>query len=34
MGPENQNLKQGDNAKLVTPFDSSRRASHFSALVC
>ena len=33
MGPKKQNLKQGDRAKLI-PFDSSRRASHFSLFVC
>ena len=30
----NQNLKQGDRAKLFFPFDSSRRASHFIVFVC
>ena len=34
MVPKSQNLNQGDRAKLFIPFDSSRRASHFSAFFC
>ena len=30
MGSKNQNIKQGERAELFIPFDSSRRASHFS----
>ena len=34
MGYKNRNIKQGDRAHLFIPFDSSRRASHFSVFVC
>ena len=33
MGSKNQNIKQGERAELFIPFDSSRRASHFSVFV-